>query len=188
MESDLSGHEVLVGVAGGIAAYKVCEVVSRLVQRGAGVTVAMTRAARRFVGPVTFQALSGRKVLTSLWDAEAKDIQHIDASLSASAMLIAPATADIIARIATGMADDIVTSLVLTCRAPILVAPAMNSRMWENVAVQRNVNMLRERGFLIVGPGSGWMACREVGEGRMAESSEIVERLGSILRPGPRSA
>jgi len=178
----LDRYEVLVCVTGGIAAYKVCEVVSRLVQRGAGVTVAMTRAARRFVGPVTFQALSGRKVLTSMWHADqSADIQHIALTDAADLVLVAPATADIIGKIAGGIADDIVTSLVITADAPVLLAPAMNTRMWANPIVQRNARTLNEAGFLMVGPGSGWMACRAVGEGRMAEPSEIVTTISSIL-------
>jgi len=188
--TDLTGYEVVVCVSGGIAAYKICEVVSRLVQRGAGVTVAMTRAARKFVGPATFQALSGRRVLTSLWDDKSGDVQHVVMTDAADLVIVAPATADLIGRIAAGLADDIVTTLVMTANAPILMAPAMNERMWANPIVQRNANSLREhKRFQFIGPGSGWMACRAVGPGRMAEPAEILEAAVSILKSNkPRSA
>jgi len=181
--ADLNGREVLVSVTGGIAAYKVCEVVSRLVQRGAGVTVAMTRAARKFVGPTTFQALSGRRVLTSLWRAhDPSDVQHIAATDEADLFLVAPATADIIARFAAGIADDMVTTLFAANAAPVLLAPAMNDRMWRHPIVQRNVKTLQELGYHTVGPGEGWLACRSVGAGRMAEASEILDRAVELLR------
>lgn len=162
-------------VTGGIAAYKVCEVVSRLVQRGAGVTVAMTRAARKFVTPLTFQALSGRAVLTDLWKtADSADIQHIHLTTRADLIVVAPATANSIAKMACGMADDVVGSLVISADSPVMIAPAMNDRMWSNAAVQRNISTLREDGFVIVGPGEGWLACRSVGAGRMSEAVDIV--------------
>ncbi len=180
--ADLSGREVLVSVTGGIAAYKVCELVSRLVQRGAGVTVAMTEAAQKFVGPTTFQALSGRRVLTSLWRAhDPSDVQHIAATDQADLLVVAPATADIIARFAAGIADDMVTTLFAANAAPVLLAPAMNDRMWRHPIVQRNVKALEGLGYHTVGPGEGWLACRSVGAGRMAEASEILERAVEIL-------
>jgi len=179
---DLAGREVLVAVTGGIAAYKVCEVVSRLVQRGAGVTVAMTRAARKFIGPTTFQALSGRRVLTSLWHAhDPSDVQHIGATDNADLFLVAPATADIIAKFAAGLADDIVTTLFVSSHAPVLLAPAMNDRMWRHPIVRRNVKALEELGCQTVGPGEGWLACRHTGAGRMAEAAEIVDRAVAML-------
>jgi len=182
-QPDLTGREVLVAVTGGIAAYKVCEVVSRLVQRGAGVTVAMTRAARKFVGPTTFQALSGRRVLTSLWHAhDPSDVQHIGATDHAELFLVAPATADIIARMAAGVADDIVTTRFVSSRAPALFAPAMNDRMWRHPIVQRNVKTLEASGYQMIGPGEGWLACRSVGAGRMAEPGEIIDRAVAMLR------
>jgi len=181
--ADLTGREVLVAVTGGIAAYKVCEVVSRLVQRGAGVTVAMTRAARKFVGPTTFQALSGRRVLTSLWRAhDPSDVQHIAATDEADLFLVAPATADIIARFAAGIADDMVTTLFTSNAAPVLLAPAMNDRMWRHPIVQRNIKTLQDLGCHTVGPGEGWLACRSVGAGRMAEAGEILERAAALLQ------
>lgn len=172
---DLTGYELLVGVCGGIAAYKVCEVVSTLVQRGSGVTVTMTKAAKKFVGPATFPALTGRRVLTSLWQYDdAPDVQHIALTGSADLMLIAPATANTIGKIAAGIADDIVSTLVISAASPVILAPAMNDRMWANPIVQRNVESLSERGYKFVGPGEGWLACRSVGPGRMAEASEIL--------------
>ena len=179
---DLTGYRVLVGVCGGIAAYKVCEVVSSLAQRGAEVTVAMSRAARKFVGRTTFQALTGRRVLTSLWSAdEASEIQHIALTDSAHVMLIAPATADVLGKIAAGVADDVVTTLVIGAASPVLLAPAMNERMWRNPIVQRNIAALKELGYHSVGPGDGWLACRSVGPGRMAEPQEIVDALVPLL-------
>ena len=183
---DLAGYEVVVGVSGGIAAYKVCEVVSSLVQRGAGVTAAMTRAARKFVGPVTFQALSGRPVLTSLWHSmEEADVRHIALSGQADLMLIAPATADIIGRIAHGLADDAVTTLVVSADSPVLLAPAMNDRMWANPIVRENVKRLVDRGYSFIEPGVGWLACRNVGPGRMAEPKDIIEAVAAKLKVQP---
>ncbi len=179
---DFSDREVLVCVSGGIAAYKTCEVVSRLVQGGAGVTVAMTASAQRFVGEVTFEALSGRRVLTDLWTPrDDGDVQHISMTERASLILIAPATANIIGKIACGIADDVVTTLVISAASPVLIAPAMNPRMWENSAVQTNLATLKTRGFESVGPGEGWLACRSVGAGRMAEPTEIVETVASLI-------
>lgn len=179
---DLEGREVLVGVSGGIAAYKSADLVSKLVQRGAGVTVAMTRSARRFVTPLTFQALSGRPVLTSLWaDEQPGDVQHISLTGRADLIIIAPATANIIGKIAAGIADDVLTTLVISAASPVLLAPAMNDRMWANPVVQENVARLRKHGFSFVGPGEGWLACRSVGPGRMAEPVEVVEVAAGLL-------
>ena len=183
---DLAGYEVLVAVCGGISAYKVCSVVSHLVQRGAGVTVAMTRSARKLVGPITFQSLSGRKVLTSLWRATADyDAQHVHVSERADLCIVAPATANIIGKIASGIADDLVSTLLAGVRAPVLLAPTMNTRMWENPFVQSNVARLKEAGFQLVGPGEGWLACRTVGIGRMAEPDEITQAAAKILKASP---
>ena len=186
---DLAGYEVLVAVCGGIAAYKTCTVVSQLVQRGCGVTVAMSAAARQFVGPLTFQSLSGRQVLTSLWQATSDyDAQHIHVTEAADLCIIAPATANIIGKVAGGIADDLVSTLLTALASPVLVAPAMNARMWENPFVQRNVARLTEAGFHLIGPGEGWLACRTVGKGRMAEPDEITTAALDILkRKPPRS-
>ncbi len=184
--ADLAGYEVLVAVSGGIAAYKTCDLVSKLVQRGVGVTAAMTRSARRFVGVTTFQALTGRRVLTSIWTAhDPGDVQHIALTGGADLLLIAPATANIIGKIAGGIADDLVTTLVISRASPVLLAPAMNDRMWTNQVVQRNVTTLKESGYHFVGPGEGWLACRRVGPGRMAEATEILDAIVPMLKANP---
>ncbi len=187
--NDLDGYETLVAVCGGIAAYKVCQVVSELVQRGAGVSVAMTKAARKFVGSVTFQALTGRPVLEGLWSsAEPADIQHIERTDAADLILIAPATANIVGKIAAGIADDLVSTLVISAVSPVVLAPAMNNHMWANPVVQENVTRLESRGFLLVGPGEGWLACGSVGMGRMAEPAEILEVVTATLKARPPKA
>lgn len=178
---DLSGREVIVCVSGGIAAYKACEVVSRLAQRGAGVTVAMTQSAQRFVGPMTFEALCGRRVLTDLWSGGGDDVQHISVTERADLIILAPATANIIGKLACGIADDAVTTLVISAASPVLLAPAMNPRMWANAAVERNLATLKERGFASVGPGEGWLACRSEGVGRMADPGEILEQAAILI-------
>ena len=184
--TDLGGYEVLACVCGGIAAYKVCEVVSKLVQRGVGVTVAMTRSARKFVGPTTFQALTGRRVLTSLWSTDdPDDVQHIAMTGAADLVLIAPATANIIGKIAAGIADDVVTTLVISTASPVILAPAMNDRMWANPIVQQNVAALKKHGYFLVGPGEGWLACRSIGPGRMAEPTDILETVVAKLKSQP---
>lgn len=186
---DLRGYEVVVAVCGGIAAYKVCEIVSRLVQRGSGVTVVMTDAATRFVGPATFQALSGRRVVTSLWhEHDADDIRHVTLSGAADLLLIAPATANIIGKIACGIADDPVSTLVISAASPVVLAPTMNDRMWQNPRVVSNVETLRRHEYQFVGPGEGWLACRSVGPGRMAEPWEILEVVISNLKANPPRA
>jgi phosphopantothenoylcysteine decarboxylase/phosphopantothenate--cysteine ligase len=185
-DADLRGYEVLLAVTGGIAAYKVCDAVSKLVQRGAGVTVAMTQAARHFIGPLTFQALTGRSALTDLWSAdESRDVQHIALTARADLLVVAPATANIIGKIAAGIADDVVTTLVISADSPVLLAPAMNDRMWNNPIVQRNVQALKDGGYAFVGPAEGWLACRSIGPGRMVESSELLEAVAAALKARP---
>lgn len=182
----LTGYEVVVCVCGGIAAYKAAYLVSALVQAGAGVTVAMTRNARRFVGELSFRALSGRPVCASLWQSGASaDIQHLKRTENADLIIVAPATANVIGKLAAGLADDIVSGLLLGAACPILLAPAMNARMWSNAAVQRNVSTLRESGAHVIGPGAGWQACRALGEGRMSEPAEILAAASSLLRSAP---
>jgi phosphopantothenoylcysteine decarboxylase/phosphopantothenate--cysteine ligase len=184
-ENDLAGYEVIVAVSGGSRHIRSARS-SRLSRRGAGVTVAMTRAARKFVTPLTFQALSGRHVLTDLWKVScAADIQHIDLTTRADLVLIAPATANTIGKIAAGLADDVLTNLVISADSPVMLAPAMNDRMWKNTAVQRNVNALRQDGFFIVGPTEGWLACRSVGPGRMVEAAELIEAVMHQLKSSP---
>ncbi|NUQ45963.1 MAG: phosphopantothenoylcysteine decarboxylase [Phycisphaerae bacterium] len=179
----MAGREVLLAVTGGIAAFKAATVASRLVQRGCGVSVAMTSAARRFITPLTFRALTGRPVYTSIWRTEnPADQQHLTLTERADVFIIAPATADIIGRIAAGLGDDLVSTLALSVASPVLLAPAMNTRMWENPIVQRNLSALCALGWQVVEPGEGWLACRTVGKGRMAEPEEIVERAVQIMR------
>jgi phosphopantothenoylcysteine synthetase/decarboxylase len=186
---ELSGYELLVCVTGGIAAFKVAQLVSQLVQAGCGVTVAMTRHARHFVGPTTFRALTGRPVLTSLWPADESDaMPHLRPTEVADLVLVAPATANILGKLAHGIADDLVSTLLLAADGPVLLAPAMNARMWRHPAVQRNVAFLREHGYLLVGPQEGWLACGEVGPGRMSEPEELLAAVRSELLRRPRRA
>jgi len=179
----LRGKRILVGVTGGIACYKVCELVSRLVQAGGEVTVLMTDGAREFVTPMSFEALSGRPVYTSIFqNIESHDPQHISLARSADLMVIAPCTMDALGRLAVGRADDIVT---LTAAAvdlnerDILLAPSMNAVMWGQASTQRNVRQLVEDGFVMIGPSEGWQACRTSGVGRMSEAGDIF---GEVLR------
>jgi phosphopantothenoylcysteine synthetase/decarboxylase len=152
----LAGFEVLVCVTGGIAAYKTVALVSSLVQDGCGMTVAMTRSARRFVGPTTFRALTSRPVLTDLWrPTDSGNIAHLEPGAGADLIVVAPATANIIGKLAGGIADDLVSTLLLGAGCSVLLAPAMNVRMWRHPAVQRNIGFLREHGFLLVGPEEG---------------------------------
>ncbi len=180
-------RRVIVGVTGGVAAYKSAAIVSRLAQAGAQVTVCMTSAATRFVTPLTFQALSGRPVYTSLWDhLESQDPQHISLARSAHALLVAPCSMDCLARLATGRADDVVTlvlSAIDRAQTPVLLAPSMNEVMWRQPATLRNVQTLTGDGFHFVGPALGWQACRTVGVGRMSEPDEILSALASLMRP-----
>lgn len=180
-----AGRCVLVGVTGGIAAYKACTVVSRLAQGGAQVTVAMTEAAARFVTPLTFQALSARPVYTSQWEhIESKDPQHISLASAADLAVVAPCTMDCLAKLATGRTDDVVClilSAIDRARTPVLLAPSMNAAMWAQPSTQRNVQILREDGFAFIGPDEGWQACRTVGAGRMSEPEAILSALASAL-------
>lgn len=183
---DLAGYEVVVGVGGGIAAYKVCHVVSRLVQRGCGVSVAMTEAGARFVGPLTFQALTERRVHVSLWgDGGDFEPQHLRLTERADLFLVAPATADLIGKFTAGIADDLVSTLMIGRDCPALLAAAMNTRMWNNPIVQRNVAALRELGYGFIDPAEGWLACRTVGQGRMAEPEAIIEAVTGALTSRP---
>ncbi|MEZ4402265.1 MAG: bifunctional phosphopantothenoylcysteine decarboxylase/phosphopantothenate--cysteine ligase CoaBC [Kofleriaceae bacterium] len=178
----LAGAEVIVAVAGGIAAYKACELVRLLTKADAKVQVVMTRRATRFVGPLTFQALSGRPVFTDLFDAaQEAEIGHIRIADRADLMIVAPATANTIARLASGLADDAVTAVALATRAPLLVAPSMNVNMWQHPLTAANVRRLVEvAGARVVGPGDGFLACRWVGPGRLAEPADIVEAAARI--------
>ncbi len=180
------GRRILIGVSGGIAAYKVCTVVSRLAQAGAEVTVLMTEAATRFVTPLTFQALSARPVYTSSWQhTEASDPQHIALADRCEAALIAPCTMDMMAKLATGRTDDVISlalSAINRSTTPVLLAPAMNDVMWNQPSTRRNAAQLEADGFRLVGPGTGWQACRHVGTGRMVEPEDLIEALSRSLK------
>jgi len=181
----MHGKRILLGVTGGIAAYKSPDLVRRLRERGAEVQVVMTAAAREFVTATTFQAVSGRTVRTDLWDAAAEAAMgHIELARWAEAVLIAPATADFLARLASGRADDLLATLCLATEAPIAVAPAMNHVMWANAATRANVAQLTARGVTVLGPGAGDQACGEVGEGRMLEPLELAEQLAALVATG----
>lgn len=171
-------RRILLGVTGGIAAYKSPDLVRRLIERGAEVQVVMSRGAQQFVTPLTFQAVSGRPVRTELWDEAAEAAMgHIELARWADAVVIAPATAEFLARLTHGFADDLLSTLCLATAAPITVAPAMNRQMWANAATQANVRTLKERGVRFLGPASGEQACGEVGAGRMLEPVEIADEL-----------
>jgi phosphopantothenoylcysteine decarboxylase/phosphopantothenate--cysteine ligase len=183
----MQGKRVLLGVTGGIAAYKSPDLVRRLREQGAEVQVVLTAGAREFVTPMTFQAVSGREVRSDLWDPEAeKAMSHIELARWADLVIIAPATADFIARLATGQADDLLTTLCLATDRPIALAPAMNRVMWSNAATQANVATLKARGIHIWGPGEGDQACGEVGAGRMLEPTQLAGFAANIVAPtGP---
>jgi phosphopantothenoylcysteine decarboxylase/phosphopantothenate--cysteine ligase len=173
-------HELIIGVSGGIAAYKTAALVSSLVQSGHGVSVAMTRAARKFVGPATFRALTGRSVITDQFDPRFPLGAHIELAEKADLFCVAPASADVLAKAACGLADDVLSTLLLSFTGPVLLAPAMNTAMWDKPVVQRNLTTLRADGVHFVGPQVGWQSCRRTGMGRLAEPSEIqaaIERL-----------
>jgi phosphopantothenoylcysteine decarboxylase/phosphopantothenate--cysteine ligase len=178
--SAFAGKRVLLCVTGGIAAYKSAALTSALVQRGAIVDVAMTKAAEEFVGPLTFAALTGRQVYSSLWDAP-ESIPHIRLVREAQVAVVAPATADVIAKLVQGIADDLVTSALLAARIPVLIAPAMNDAMYNDAATQTNLRTLRERGYEFVDPESGFLAERETGIGRLASEDAILAALETIL-------
>ena len=181
---ELSGKRITLGVTGGIAAYKAAELVRLLVKLGATVRVVMTEAATRFVTPVTFQALSGNLVFADQWDPRiANNMPHIELSRGADAILVAPASADFLAKLTHGLADDLLSTLALARNCPLLVAPAMNLQMWNNPATQRNVATLRGDGITLLGPASGEQACGETGQGRMIEPEEIVEDLVAHFQP-----
>ena len=173
-----SKTRIVLGVTGGIAAYKSPDLVRRLLERGAEVQVVMTKSAQRFVSPMTFQAVSGRPTRSDLWDTAAEAAMgHIELARWAQIVLIAPASADFIARMAGGRADDLLTTLCVATEAPILLAPAMNRVMWANKATQANIETLVARGVRILGPGSGNQACGEIGAGRMWEPLKLAEAL-----------
>jgi phosphopantothenoylcysteine decarboxylase/phosphopantothenate--cysteine ligase len=187
--TELVGKRFVLGITGGIAAYKAAELTRLLVKAGASVDVVITESATRFVSPMTFQALSGRPVWTSLWDGSGADsgraMAHIDLTRGADAVLIAPATADFLAKLAHGLADDLPSTLCLARDCPLLVAPAMNRQMWEQPATRRNLGQLAADGVTILGPAAGGQACGEVGEGRMLEAQQLFDALAAFLQPKP---
>ena len=181
---DWTGKEIVLGVTGGIAAYKSAEVVSRLRHLGARVSVIMTKNAAEFVAPLTFQTLSANQVTLDTFQApEYWNVEHVALAKRAEVFVIAPATANILAKMACGIADDMLSTTVLATKAPVLVAPAMNTGMWTAAATQKNVETLKARGVHFVGPGHGLLACGDEGAGRMSEPEEIVEAIGALLFP-----
>ena len=180
------GRRIIVGLTGGVACSKIATVVSRLVQGGADVTVLMTEAATRFVTPLTFQALSGRAVYSDQWQhIEAQDPQHISLARSAQLMLIAPCSMDMLAKLAHGRTDDVVSLVVSAMDRTtqrVLLAPSMNAVMWDQPATQRNIAQLRADGFQIIEPASGWQACRTEGVGRLPEPEALLEAVAAAMR------
>ncbi len=185
--ASLSKPRLLLGISGGIAAYKAAELTRLFVQDGIDVRVVMTEAACGFITPVTMQALSGKPVHHDMWDARIDDnMAHIELSRDRDAIVIAPASADILAKLAHGLADDLLSTLCLARDCPLFVAPAMNRQMWQNAATQRNIAQLKQDGVTVLGPASGDQACGEVGLGRMLEAAEIYEDvLTALMRPKP---
>ena len=174
----LLNKKIVLGISGGIAAYKAPELARQLIQEGAFVQVVMTEAAKQFVTPVTMQALTGNPVYLSQWDSSIpNNMAHIELSRSADAILIAPASADLMAKLSLGLADDLLSTLCLARDCPLLLTPAMNKQMWEHAATQRSVKRLADDGVTLLGPASGFQACGEVGMGRMLEPSEITEQV-----------
>ncbi len=179
----LLNKKIVLGISGGIAAYKAPELARQLIQEGASVQVVMTEAAQQFVTPVTMQALTGNPVYLSQWDSSIpNNMAHIELSRSADVILIAPASADLMAKLSMGLADDLLTTLCLARDCPLLLTPAMNKQMWEHTATQRSAKRLADDGVTLLGPASGFQACGEVGMGRMLEPSEITEQVVSFFQ------
>jgi len=182
------GARIALGVTGGIAAYKAAEIIRALRREGVEVHVLMSERARQFITPLTLQTLSGHRVLFDPWDlTHGSDIQHITLARGLDLFLVAPATADVLAKLAHGLADDAVTTFHLAVTAPVLVAPAMNVWMWEHPATQGNLKLLKERGVHVIDPGVGDLACGEEGIGRMAEPAEIVREVLARLKKKARA-
>jgi phosphopantothenoylcysteine decarboxylase / phosphopantothenate---cysteine ligase len=182
--TDISRKRILLGLTGGIAAYKSAELARELIRGGIDVQVVMTPSACAFITPATMQALSGKEVFTDMWDTRvASGMSHIELTRDKDAILIAPATADFMAKLANGIADDLLSTLCLARECPLLIAPAMNRQMWDNPATQRNLAQLKRDGIVILGPASGDQACGEVGMGRMLEALELAEAVCAFLAP-----
>ena len=181
-----NSKRLLLGLTGSVAAYKTAELSRLLIQDGLNVQIVMTESACHFIGPVTLQALTGKPVFVELWDARIKNnMAHIDLVRNTDAILIAPASANFISKIAHGLADDLLSTLCLTRDCPLLVAPAMNRQMWENPATQRNLATLKNDGVIILGPAYGDQACGETGVGRMLEAQELARAIQSFFQPKP---
>src|SRR5258706_9126911 len=182
--TDVSGKRILLGITGGIAAYKAAELTRLFIKAGADVRVVMTEAACRFITPATLQALSGQPVHTDMWDARVPDsMGHIELSRDRDVVVVAPATTDFLAKVANGLGDDLLSALCLARRCPLMLAPAMNVEMWQNAATQRNVERLRADGVAVLGPVEGDHADREGGMGRMLEPEEILAEVVAVLAP-----
>lgn len=177
----MTSTRVVFGIGGGIAAFKVATVISRLVQRGLQVDTVLTAGATKFVGAATFSALCNRAPVTDTYDSRFPLGPHIELADGASALIIAPATARIMASCAQGLADDLLATLYLSCECPVIMAPAMSNAMWLKTAVQRNVKTLLDDGVHLVGPESGWLSCRKQGMGRMAEPDKILSAVEELL-------
>lgn len=175
-------NEILLGVSGGIACFKAAALCSKLAQNGFGVSVIMTESSRQFIGAATFEALSGRKVCHNIFDPAYPLGAHIELARKADLFLIAPATANLIGKVANGIADDLLTTTVLSFTKQIYFAPAMNVEMWGKTSVQRNVDRLRKDGLEMIGPDSGWQSCREQGSGRMSEPDAIFDVISEALK------
>jgi phosphopantothenoylcysteine decarboxylase/phosphopantothenate--cysteine ligase len=174
----MQGREILIGVCGGVAAYKTADLVSKLVQAGAHVSVVMTKSAPQFIGPATFAALTNRPVHQSLFEYPEHPLgEHIGLARRAELVVVAPTTANFLAKLAHGQADDLLSTLLLVSTTPVLLAPAMNADMWEKPAVQRNVKQVQADGYEIIQPGSGWLSCQQIGTGRMAEALDIFRAI-----------
>jgi phosphopantothenoylcysteine decarboxylase len=182
MSAPLHNREIVVAVGGGIAAYKAAALTSSLVQAGAGVSVVLTRNARRFIGAATFAALTGRPVACRSFDPGRFPLgAHIELAQRAELVVVAPATADVLAKAACGLADDLLSTLLLCAECPIMMAPAMNAAMWAKPAVQRNVSQLTADGVEMIAPEEGWLSCRQTGAGRMAEPETIAAAINNQL-------
>jgi len=178
----LTGKTIVLGITGGIAAYKAADIASKLTQAGAKVEVVMTESATRFIAPLTLRSLTGRPVVTSMWELASEfSITHISLAEAADVVVIAPATANIIAKLATGIADDMLTCTVLATKAPVIVAPAMHADMFQNSITQDNLAKLKTRGFTIIDPGYGYLASGKVGLGRLAETETIIGTMKQVL-------
>lgn len=178
----LQGKRVVLGVTGSIACYKAADVASKLTQAGALVDTILTRSAQQFISALTFRSLTHRAVVTDLFDPESEEaVEHVALAHAADALLVAPATANVLAKLANGFADDALTAVALATEAPILIAPAMETHMWENAATQENVSRLQSRGVRFVGPGEGRLASGAMGRGRLVETPDILEALSELL-------